>query len=123
MCEQKAREVSGRDDLVIGIARDAEAVELALHGRGGARRVGKQDHEPALAPERSAGHPGGMKRLEPVVEHTPDVADPCAGARCQGSDGVEKGDTRLGRLHPRPLAGDMPQIKPRRRGPVATPGP
>ena len=67
-------QVAGRDDGVVGFVGNAELAQLPLHRIRRPRRVGDEDDGAALLAERVQRLAGLGKRLEPVMDHAPDVA-------------------------------------------------
>src|SRR5688572_18271941 len=63
------------DDGIVAIMRDADAVELALDVAGDTRRVGEQDHRPAILPERAQSLDGVQAWPPAIMDDAPDVAD------------------------------------------------
>jgi hypothetical protein len=70
-----ARQVAGTDDGVIGLVGNAELAQLPLHRVGRPWRVGDEDHRAAAAAKIVQRLAGFGKRLEPVMDHAPDVGE------------------------------------------------
>ena len=68
-------QVAGGDDGVIGRARHAETVELRSHRSAGARRVGDEDHLPALGAEAGQRVACRLIGFDAVMQHAPDIAE------------------------------------------------
>jgi hypothetical protein len=60
-----ARQVAGRDDRVVGLVGNLHLAQLALHGVGGAGRIGDHDHRAALFAERLQGLTGRRNPFTP----------------------------------------------------------
>ena len=98
--EEVAGDIAGRQDVVIGIARHAHALEHRQHAALAAGRVGEEQHDAAGGAIAHQGIDGGGMGGDAVVHHAPDVAEqrPVGGSKL-GEAGYEGGRRSVGHAH------------------------
>jgi NAD(P)-dependent dehydrogenase (short-subunit alcohol dehydrogenase family) len=111
---QVARDVAGRDDPVVGLARHAERAELRLDVRERARRIGDQHDREALLPCPDQCRGGLVEGPDAVVDDTPDVTQQRA---VTVGDVVERSDHSRQVGHGRSSLALMPPPDPGLRRP------
>jgi hypothetical protein len=72
--EQGNGDVAGRDDRIIGFARNAKPGELRRHDPAGVGRVRHQHDRAAACPEAAKRLGGFLEGHESIVDDAPDVA-------------------------------------------------
>jgi hypothetical protein len=72
--EQGNGDVAGRDNRIIGLARNPQPVELGHHNPAWIGRIG-HEHDLSAFRAKPAQRLGGfLERRQPIVEDAPDVA-------------------------------------------------